>query len=175
MYYHWQTIWGGGGEAGLLGGEASPLPPPVDRTLPVLGWLLEETVSWLLKHNQHSLDTAHISLSSTIQIIYHHILLYIQYSDLWHTLDLIMCIKTMYACMCSLHAGICVHLCQCVCTLIKVHVHICEYMYCMCEYTCKQGVVSSSNTQNYNNTNIINTAKLLVHVTRIMLFSSSHV
>ena len=27
MYYHWQT------EAGLLGGEASPLPPPVDRTL----------------------------------------------------------------------------------------------------------------------------------------------
>ena len=28
------TIWGGGGgEAGLLGGEASPLPPPVDRTL----------------------------------------------------------------------------------------------------------------------------------------------
>ena len=33
MYYHWQTIWGGGGEAGLLGGEASPLPPPVDRTL----------------------------------------------------------------------------------------------------------------------------------------------
>ena len=25
MYYHWQSFWGGG--------EASPLPPPVDRTL----------------------------------------------------------------------------------------------------------------------------------------------
>ena len=124
-----------------------------------------ETVPWLLKHNQHCLDISHISLSSTIQIIYHHILLYIQYSDLWHTLDLIMCIKTMYACMCSLHAGLCVHLCRCVCTLIKVHVHMCEYMYCMCEYACKQGVISSSNTQNYNNTNIIDTAKLPVHVT----------
>ena len=33
LYYHWQSFWRGGGEAGLLGGEASPLPPPVDRTL----------------------------------------------------------------------------------------------------------------------------------------------
>ena len=27
-----------GGEAGLLGGEASPLPPPVDRTLKLQEW-----------------------------------------------------------------------------------------------------------------------------------------
>ena len=32
MYYHWQTIWGG---SWSVGREASPLPPPVDRTLHV--------------------------------------------------------------------------------------------------------------------------------------------
>ena len=31
---------GGGGEAGLLGGEAFPLPPPVDRTLIDAGALI---------------------------------------------------------------------------------------------------------------------------------------
>ena len=32
MYYHWQTIWGGGG-SWAVGGEASPLLLPVDRAL----------------------------------------------------------------------------------------------------------------------------------------------
>ena len=35
---HWLSLLGGGGggEAYSFGGEASPLPPPVDRTLPMM-------------------------------------------------------------------------------------------------------------------------------------------
>ena len=53
--YQWQTfwrkslaVWGGGGEAGLFGGEASPCLPPLDRTLYLSTDMMSQCHAWFI-------------------------------------------------------------------------------------------------------------------------------